>query len=47
MVKVRRNNETELISIYSLLVGDILSIATGDTISVDGILIQGNDIKVD
>jgi Ca2+ transporting ATPase len=47
MVKVRRNNETELISIYHLHVGDIMSIGTGDTIAVDGLLIQGHDVRVD
>jgi Ca2+ transporting ATPase len=35
------------LSIYDLLVGDILFIATGDVIPVDGLLIAGNEISVD
>jgi Ca2+ transporting ATPase len=34
-------------SVYELLVGDIVQISTGEIFSVDGILIEGNDISVD
>lgn len=34
-------------SVYDLLVGDIVEIETGEIFSVDGILIEGNNISVD
>jgi len=46
-VPVTRNGERQLICIYDLMVGDILHIATGDIIPVDGILAQGNKIQMD
>jgi len=46
-VPVTRNGERQLICIYDLMVGDILHIATGDIIPVDGILVQGNKITMD
>jgi Ca2+ transporting ATPase len=35
------------ISVYDLLVGDLVEIETGEILSVDGILINGNNISVD
>lgn len=35
------------ISVFDLLVGDILELETGDKISADAILIHGSDVKVD
>ena len=46
-VPVTRNGERQLICIYDLMVGDILHLFTGDIIPVDGILVQGNKIKMD
>ena len=46
-VWVTRDNLRQQICIYDLVVGDILHIATGDIIPVDGILTQGNQIKID
>jgi len=34
-------------SVYELLVGDIVEVETGEILSVDGILIEGNNISVD
>ena len=34
-------------SVYDLLVGDVVEIETGEILSVDGILINGNNISVD
>ena len=46
-VNVYRNGELVNISVYDLVVGDIVELETGEILSVDGILIQGNDISVD
>lgn len=35
------------ISIYDLLVGDIMHIETGDVVAVDGVLVNGSGIQVD
>ena len=34
-------------SVYDLLVGDIVEVETGEILSVDGILIEGSEISVD
>jgi Ca2+-transporting ATPase len=34
-------------SVYELLVGDIVEVETGEILSVDGILVEGNNISVD
>lgn len=46
-VPVTRDGQRQMICIYDLLVGDILHLATGDIIPVDGILVQGNKITMD
>jgi P-type Ca2+ transporter type 2C len=35
------------ISLYDLVVGDVLLLEAGDIVSVDAILIEGNDFKCD
>ncbi|KAL8400829.1 hypothetical protein RB594_001014 [Gaeumannomyces avenae] len=46
-VKVIRSGKTQNISIYDLLVGDVMHIETGDVVAVDGVLIRGSGIQVD
>ena len=46
-VHVYRGGDLIKMSVYDLLVGDIVQISTGEIFSVDGILIEGNDISVD
>lgn len=46
-VHVYRGGDLIKLSVYDLLVGDIVQISTGEIFSVDGILIEGNDIEVD
>ncbi|TLD05125.1 uncharacterized protein PgNI_09131 [Pyricularia grisea] len=46
-VKVIRSGKTMNISIYDLLVGDIMHIETGDVVAVDGVLVNGSGIQVD
>ena len=44
-VNVKRNGKIENISVYDLLVGDILLIETGDILPVDGIVVTGNNMS--
>ena len=46
-VEVIRGSAMEPMSVYKLLVGDIVSVTTGEIISVDGILISGHDVAAD
>ncbi|KAL4486593.1 hypothetical protein ABPG73_003897 [Tetrahymena malaccensis] len=46
-VGVIRNGEVVHVSIFSLLVGDIMHIETGDILPVDGFLIKGNNLVSD
>ena len=46
-VHVYRGGDLIKMSVYDLLVGDIVQISTGEIFSVDGILIEGHDIEVD
>lgn len=46
-IHVYRGGDLIKMSVYDLLVGDIVQISTGEIFSVDGILIEGNDISVD
>ncbi|KAL4507213.1 hypothetical protein ABPG72_002006 [Tetrahymena utriculariae] len=46
-VGVIRNGETVHISIFQLLVGDIMHIETGEVFPVDGFLIQGSNLVCD
>ncbi|TPX18076.1 uncharacterized protein E0L32_011846 [Thyridium curvatum] len=47
LVKVIRSGKTQEISVYDILVGDVLHLETGDLIPVDGVLIEGHNIKCD
>ncbi|KAG0154927.1 hypothetical protein PDIDSM_500 [Penicillium digitatum] len=46
-VKVTRSGRTEEISIHDVLVGDLMLLEPGDMVPVDGILIEGHDLKCD
>ncbi|KAF1945231.1 calcium transporting P-type ATPase-like protein [Clathrospora elynae] len=46
-IKVVRSGTTREISVYDVLVGDVVNLEPGDMIPVDGILIQGHGIKCD
>lgn len=46
-VKVTRSGRTEEISIHNVLVGDLMLLEPGDMVPVDGILIEGHDLKCD
>ena len=46
-INVLRGGELLNISVYELLVGDVVEIETGEILSVDGILIEGHNISCD
>lgn len=46
-IQVTRNGAREKVSIFDLVVGDIVHLSTGDQIPADGLLIEGNELKVD
>lgn len=46
-VKVVRSGKTREISVYDVLVGDVVNLEPGDMVPVDGILIHGHGIKCD
>jgi Ca2+-transporting ATPase len=46
-VKVIRSGRTEEISVHDVLVGDVMHLEAGDMVPVDGILIEGHDLKCD
>lgn len=46
-VKVTRSGKAIMISVYDVLVGDVLHLEPGDVIPVDGIFIDGHDVKCD
>ncbi|EOO03676.1 putative calcium-translocating p-type atpase protein [Phaeoacremonium minimum UCRPA7] len=46
-VKVIRSGKTMELSIFDILVGDVVHLEPGDMIPVDGILIQGFNVKCD
>ncbi|KAJ5163615.1 ATPase P-type K/Mg/Cd/Cu/Zn/Na/Ca/Na/H-transporter [Penicillium coprophilum] len=46
-VKVTRSGKTNMISIYDIMVGDILHLEAGDAIPADGILVTGYGVKCD
>lgn len=46
-VKVIRSGKIRELSVYDILVGDVLNLEPGDMVPVDGILIQGHGIKCD
>ena len=47
LVKVVRSGRIQELSIFEVLVGDVVHLETGDMIPVDGILIEGHNIKCD
>jgi Ca2+-transporting ATPase len=46
-VQVTRNGKRQKISIYDLLVGDIVHLSIGDQIPADGIYISGDSLQID
>lgn len=46
-VKAIRSGKTREVSVYDVLVGDVLNLEPGDMVPVDGILIQGHGVKCD
>ncbi|KAI8854017.1 hypothetical protein BC829DRAFT_439493 [Chytridium lagenaria] len=46
-VKAIRDGKTQLISIYGILVGDILLLEPGDVIAADGVFISGSGLRCD
>ena len=47
LVKVVRSGKTVEISVFDLLAGDVVHLEPGDLIPVDGVLIQGFNVKCD
>lgn len=43
---IRHGHQTHM-SVFDLVVGDLVEIETGEIFSVDGILIEGNSVRVD
>ncbi|KAJ4983619.1 calcium-translocating p-type atpase [Stagonosporopsis vannaccii] len=46
-IKVTRSGKAVMISVYDVLVGDIIHMEPGDVVPVDGIFIEGHDVKCD
>ncbi|KAG9300428.1 hypothetical protein G9A89_010053 [Geosiphon pyriformis] len=46
-VKVTRNGREALLSVFDVLVGDILHLEPGDIIAVDGVLVSGHNLRCD
>ncbi|KAH7012038.1 calcium-translocating P-type ATPase [Microdochium trichocladiopsis] len=46
-VKVFRSGKSYMISVHDVLVGDVLHLEPGDLVPVDGIFIEGHDLKCD
>lgn len=46
-IKVIRSGKSFMISVYDILVGDVLHLEAGDLIPVDGVFIEGHDLKCD
>ncbi|KAF8430389.1 E1-E2 ATPase-domain-containing protein [Tirmania nivea] len=46
-IQVVRSGKTQDISVYDLLVGDVVCINQGDLIPADGIIIESNEVKCD
>lgn len=46
-VKVVRSSKSREISVYDILVGDVVHLEPGDVIPVDGIFISGHNVKCD
>lgn len=46
-IKVTRSGRIVLISVYDVLAGDIIHLEPGDVIPVDGIFVDGSDVRCD
>lgn len=46
-VNVIRNGSTINMSVYDLLVGDIVQVETGEILSVDGIVFNSSKVSID
>ncbi|KAI8597204.1 PMCA-type calcium-translocating P-type ATPase [Dissophora ornata] len=46
-VKALRNGETVLLSVFDIVVGDVLHLEPGDVIAADGIYLGGHNLKCD
>ena len=46
-IEVLREGHRTSISIYDLVVGDIIELRTGDKIPIDGLLISGSQVQTD
>jgi Ca2+-transporting ATPase len=46
-IKVIRSGKSFMISVYDILVGDVLHLEPGDLVPVDGIFIEGHEVKCD
>ena len=46
-VKLIRSGKTQSISVYDVLVGDVMLLEPGDLVPVDGIFIEGHTVKCD
>ena len=46
-IKVIRSGKSYMINIHDILVGDVLHLEPGDLVPVDGILIEGHELKCD
>lgn len=46
-IKVTRSGKIAMISVYDILAGDIIHLEPGDVIPVDGVFIDGSDVKCD
>ncbi|RSL67883.1 hypothetical protein CEP53_002816 [Fusarium sp. AF-6] len=46
-VKVTRSGKTVMINVHDVLVGDILHLEPGDLVPVDGVFVDGHDLKCD
>lgn len=46
-VKVIRSGKTREISVYDILAGDVMHLEPGDMVPVDGIFIEGHNVKCD
>ncbi|KAG0228406.1 hypothetical protein B0O80DRAFT_384299 [Mortierella sp. GBAus27b] len=46
-IKVLRDGETVLISVYDILVGEVVHLEPGDVVAADGIFLGGHNLKCD
>ena len=46
-VNVVRNGKVLNMSVYELMVGDLVQIETGEILSVDGVVVESNRLNID